>query len=164
MTITREEILKARILIVDDDLMSIRLLEEILSKAGYAHIKTISDSRLAVQFYQTFQPELVLLDLKMPYLDGFQVMEELKCFEKASYLPILVISQEDNPKSRLRALESGAKDFLQKPYERLEVLVRIQNLIEVRMLHNQVRKQNELLEEKVKKRTQVLRDTRLEVI
>lgn len=164
MALTKQNILKAKILVVDDDEISVRLLEEILHKAGYKHIKAITDSRLVKDTYGHFRPELVLLDLKMPHFDGFQVMEQLKEFEQASYLPILVLSQEESQEARWRALESGAKDFLHKPYDRMEVLVRIQNLIEVRMLHNQIRQQNELLEVKVRERTKDLQETRLDVI
>ena len=164
MAITKEQIQQAKILIIDDDELSIRLLEEILHKAGFHNIKATMDSRLASKLYAEFRPELLLLDLKMPYLDGFQVMEQLKVYEQTSYLPILVISQEESAETKFRALQSGAKDFLNKPYDRFEVLIRIENLIEVRMLHNQVRRQNESLEERVRERTKDLQETRLDVI
>ena len=162
--ITEADIRKAKILVIEDDEISIRMLETILKKAEYHNVKSLTDARDACLVYQKFQPDLVLLDLNMPYLNGFEVMHQLKEFNPHQYLPILMITEEENPKIRLQALESGAKDFLNKPYERVEVLLRIHNMLEVRLLHNQIHNQNKLLEAKVLKRTKELYDTRLEVI
>ena len=100
----------------------------------------------------------------MPYLDGFEVMAKLKEIDGQSYLPILVISDHQDQAIRFRALESGAKDFLNKPYDRIEVLIRIRNLIETRMLHNEVKDQNKKLENKVKHRTKALYEAQVDVI
>ncbi len=157
-------ILSARVLIVDDQEISIRLLTELLQKAGYTNIFSTQDSRRVKDLYLQLKPDLVILDLNMPYLDGFDVMEQLQKIEANSYLPIAILSNEESQGIRYRALQSGAKDFLNKPYERIEVLIRLRNLIEVRMLHNEVRNQNKILEDKVKDRTQELYDTQLDVI
>ena len=162
--ISEEKILRAKILIVDDQDLSIRLLTEIFKKAGYSNITSTNNSREAKDFYQHIRPDLVVLDLNMPEVDGFEVMTQLQKIEGDNYLPILVLSNEENQAIRLKALESGAKDFLNKPYDRVEVIKRIHNLIEVRMLNNEVRNQNKILEEKVKERTKELYDTQLDVI
>ncbi len=159
-----KDILQAKILIVEDDKISLRMLEDMLRKEGYLQILGLSDPRKASDTYQEFKPDLILLDLNMPYMDGFQVMNQLKELEKQDYLPILMITEEENPNIRLRALESGAKDFLSKPYERVEVLVRIYNMLEVRTLHNEIRNQNKILEDRVTERTKELKATRLDVI
>lgn len=162
--VSEHQILNARILIVNDQKLDDLVLEKILKSAGYHQILFVSDSRQATAAYQHYHPDIILLDLNMPQRDGFAVMEELKNIEKESYLPILVLSGESAPEKRLRALQSGAKDFLSKPYEGVEVLTRIHNILEVRMLHNQIRDQNRILETKVLEHTKELRDTRLDII
>lgn len=162
--LTENDIQKAKILIIEDDKISIRMLEDILRKAGYTNLKGLTDPREAADVYKSFSPDLIVLDLNMPYLDGFKVMELLKKMEPQNYLPVLMITEEESPRIRLKALESGAKDFLNKPYERIEVLLRIHNMLEVRVLQNQVKDQNKILEAKVLKRTKELYDTRLDVI
>ena len=161
---TESDIFRAKILIVEDDQLSIRMLREILDKAGYTNLRTLTDPREVLAAYLEFLPDLILLDLNMPHLDGFKVIEQLKQIESKTYLPILMITEEANPKIRLKALEFGAKDFLNKPYDRVEVLLRIHNMLEVRLLHNEVKDQNVILEAKVQKRTRELYDTRLDVI
>jgi putative two-component system response regulator len=162
--INEEKILKAKVLIVDDQELSTRLLIGIFRKAGYNNLTTTQDPRNAFKLYKEINPDLLVLDLNMPHLDGFQVMEQLKTLENESYLPILVITGEEKLETRFQALKSGAKDFLYKPYDPVEVLLRVRNLIEVRMLHNEIRDQNKILEEKVHERTQQLYDAQLDVI
>ncbi|MFQ5708927.1 MAG: HD-GYP domain-containing protein [bacterium] len=155
---------RAKILIVDDFKDNVSLLERMLHRAGYFDIRSTTDSRNTASLYHDFKPDLLLLDLDMPYLDGFQVMEQLQEIEKDSYLPILVLTADSSQTSRLKALKSGAKDFLSKPLDKVEVLTRIRNMLEVRLLHNQLRDQNKILEDKVRERTKELHRTRLEVI
>lgn len=162
--ISAEQIAMAKILIIDDEEVSVRLFTEMLKKAGYKNITATMESETAKSLYDQIRPDLVILDLDMPGLDGFDVMKQFQEIEGESYLPILIITSEDNPDVRLKALESGAKDFLNKPYDRLEVIMRINNLLEVRLLHNEVRDQNKALEHKVKGRTQELYDTQIDVI
>jgi len=106
----------------------------------------------------------VLLDINMPYLNGFQVMEQFKCIEKDSYIPVLVLTAQHDEETRLRSLAAGAQDFLTKPLNKTETLTRIRNMLRIRLLHNHVRFNNLILEQKVQERTIELHDTRLEII
>jgi PAS domain S-box-containing protein len=151
-----QDILNARILIVDDNPANVRLLEEVLTSNGYTSVLTITDSRETVDLYKSFQPDLVLLDINMPHLNGYQVMEQLKEVEPEGYVPILVLTALQDNETRLRSLKFGAKDFLSKPFNITETLVRIRNMLEVRLLHNQVQDQNASLEQKVDERTHSL--------
>ena len=155
---------KARILIVEDQKVNILLLKQMLMRNRYKEIETVTDSRKAIETYLSFKPDILLLDLMMPHVDGFQIMEELGRIEKASYLPILVLTALTDQESRIRALQLGAKDFINKPFDQMEVLVRIQNMLEVRMLHNTLRDQNKILESKISERTKDLQETQLEIV
>jgi len=159
-----EELSAARILIIDDNEFNVQLLEAVVTEAGYTSVLSITDSRKAEDLYRAYQPDLVLLDISMPHLDGYQLMEQFKKIEQSSYLPILVLTALQDDKTRLKALENGAQDFLTKPFNRLETLTRIKNILTVRLLHRQVKKQNAELEIKVKERTEELQVTRLEII
>jgi len=159
-----EQFSRAKILIVDDKPTNLVLLQKILEVEGYTEITAIMDSREVEETYRQNRFDLVLLDLSMPYLDGFQVMAQLTQIDPDGYLPILVLTAQGDPQTRLRSLNSGAKDFIAKPFDRVEVLTRIHNMLEVRLLHNQLRDQNIILEDKVRERTQELHDTRLEII
>lgn len=136
--VTEQQILNAKILIVDDEHTNISLLRQILEVAGYTNIRALTDSREVVKTYQEFEPDVLLLDLSMPHLDGFQVMEHLKRLEQNSYLPVLVLTALKDPRTRLRALGSGAKDFLQKPFDPMEVRLRMRNILEVRLLYKRL--------------------------
>ncbi len=162
--ISDQEIFGARILMIDDYQANLELLEAIVTGAGYTSVLATTDSREAQKLYKAFAPHLVLLDISMPYLDGFQVMELLKEIEDDSYIPVLVLTALQDEETRMKALASGAQDFLTKPFNNLEVLTRIRNMLTVRLLHNQVINQNIILEEKVKIRTLELEKTRLEII
>lgn len=162
--LTESKILNAKILIVDDEILSIKLLQNILEKAGYKNIFSTTDPREVLGLYKDIDPDLVALDLNMPHLTGFEVMAQLKQLENDSYLPILVISSAEALNDRFRALESGAKDFLNKPYDRREALLRIHNIIQVRLLHQESLSQRKTLDRKVKQRTQELYNTQLDVI
>ncbi len=155
--ITEQERLNAKILVVDDQPVNTLLLGKMLKQAGYIQVRSTNDSRQAINAYHEYEPDLVLLDLNMPYMDGFQVMEQLKAIEENSYAPVLVLTAQADEDNQLRALHSGAKDFLGKPFSSAEVLARINNMLEVRLM-------NKNLEKKVKERTVELNDTRLEVI
>ena len=159
-----EELTAARILIVDDNEFNVQLLEAVVAEAGYTSVLSITDSRKAEDLYRAYQPDLVLLDISMPHLDGYQVMDQFKKIEHSPYLPILVLTALQDEKTRLKALANGAQDFLTKPFNRLETLTRIKNMLTVRLLHKQVKKQNAELEIKVKERTKELQETRLEII
>ena len=136
--ITVADILKASILIVDDKEANISLLDQMLRGAGYTAITSTSHPREVVGLHRKNRYSLILLDLQMPGMDGFQVMEELKTIETDGYLPVLVVTAQ--PDLKLRALKAGAKDFVSKPFELAEVLIRVYNILEIRLLHLETRK------------------------
>jgi len=142
--INEQEILNARILIVDDQQTNVLLLEEILSEAGYVCIASTMDPYAVRELHRKNQYDLILLDLQMPGMDGFQVMEGLKEVETDGYLPVLVITAQ--PDHKLRALAAGAKDFVAKPFDLVEVQTRIHNLLEVRLLYRKLGYYNTVLE------------------
>jgi putative two-component system response regulator len=163
--LSREEIQQGRILIVDDTESHILLLRKILKGAGYLTVATTTHPEEAVDLYKEFKPDLVVLDLHMTPIDGFQILDLLKAMEPAeSYVPALMMTALNDPDVLVKALERGARDFLNKPFERVEALTRIRNMLEVRLLHNRSRDQNRILEETVAARTREIRETRLEVI
>ena len=127
------DILSASILIVDDQEANVRLLERMLRGAGYASVTSTMDPREVCELHRKNRYDLILLDLQMPGMDGFQVMEGLKEIEADGYLPVLVITAQ--PDHKLRALQAGAKDFVSKPFDLAEVLMRVHNMLEVRLLH-----------------------------
>ena len=125
------DILKARILVVDDQEPNVLLLERMLKGAGYASVASTLDPQAVRVLHRTNRYDLILLDLQMPVMDGFEVMEGLKDIEKDGYLPVLVITAQ--PDHKLRALRAGAKDFVTKPFDLAEVLTRVRNMLEVRL-------------------------------
>ena len=151
------EIHSARILIVDDQQANVTLLEQMLGNAGYAHIESTLDSRMVCPMHSEKRYDLILLDLQMPNMDGFEVMEGLKQIELDGYLPVLVITAQ--PSHKLRALQSGAKDFVSKPFDLIEVQTRIRNMLEVRLLYQRLGNYNKELEQAVLVRTAELRES-----
>lgn len=155
----------SRILIVDDQEANIDVLVSLLEMQGYKNIKTTQDPRLVTELYSSFDPDLILLDLSMPFLSGFEVMDQLKKqVPPNSYLPILVLTADVTPQSKQKALSGGASDFLTKPFDLVEVSLRIKNLIYTSYLHKQLRNQNQVLENKVKERTLELEQQNIELI
>jgi serine phosphatase RsbU (regulator of sigma subunit) len=142
------DILNARILIVDDLVANVRLLEGMLRIAGYTAVESTTDPRQVCELHRKRRFALILLDLKMPGMDGFQVMEGLKEIEQDGYLPVLVITAQ--PDQKLRALEAGAKDFVGKPFELAELRARVHNILEVRLLHLEAKNYSRVLEETVR--------------
>jgi putative two-component system response regulator len=159
-----DRLLSARILIVDDQDANVLLLEKILQGAGHPNVLSTTDPRQVIDLYRAFHPDILLLDLHMPHLDGFEVMALLRAALREDYLPILVLTADITQPARLKALQSGAKDFLTKPFDQVEVVNRIRNILEVRLLYNDLKDQNQILEQKVKERTKELMETRLEII
>lgn len=160
-----ENIIKnSKILIVDDKHSNIEILESLLEESGYEHFKSTTDSRTVLSLFDSYKPDLILLDLMMPYISGYEIMEELnKIIPIDTYLPILVLTADLNLETKIRALSYGANDFLSKPFDLHEVRLRIKNLLEARNLHILLEKQNQFLEEKVKERTQLLLNSNLEL-
>ena len=160
----RSTIGKAKILIVDDEQANVRLLERILELIGATRIQSTCDSREAMAQFLDFRPDLVLLDLHMPNVTGFDIMEQIKALTTGENpVPVLVLTADVTTKTKHRALAAGAKDFLTKPLDQSEVLLRIRNLLENRFLHIQLQNQNILLEEQVRERTSQLEDTLLKL-
>ncbi|MHB1619142.1 MAG: response regulator [Sulfuricella sp.] len=155
--ISEQEILTASILIVDDQQSNVLLLGEMLRDAGYACIASTNDPYEVCALHQKNHYDLILLDLQMPGMDGFQVMEGLKTNDADGYLPVLVITAQ--PGHKLRALQAGAKDFVSKPFDLVEVKTRIHNLLEVRLLYRKLKNYNQVLEQAVLERTAELRES-----
>ncbi len=149
------EILNASILVVDDQEANVDLLERMLAEAGYRRIASTTNPQAVCALHQEQRFDLILLDLQMPVMDGFEVMKGLKEIETAGYLPVLVITAQ--PAHKLRALQAGAKDFVSKPFELIEVLTRIHNMLEVRLLYRKLDEHNKRLEQTVLERTAELR-------
>jgi PAS domain S-box-containing protein len=151
------DILKASILIVDDQESNVRLLEQMLADAGYTAVSSTMDPQEVCALHRKHHYDLILLDLQMPGMDGFQVMEGLKTNLAGGYLPVLVITAQ--PGHKLRALQAGAKDFISKPFDIVEIKTRIHNMLEVRLLYRRLENHNKELEEKVRERTAELRES-----
>ena len=153
--VNADDILNASILIVDDQAANVQLLEQMLREAGYRHITSTMDPHTVCALHRDNHYDLILLDLQMPGMDGFRVMEGLKEINADSYLPVLVITAQ--PGHKLRALQAGAKDFISKPFDLVEVKTRIHNMLEVRLLYKQLEDYNKVLEQTVLERTAELR-------
>ena len=140
----------ARILIVDDHQSNIDLLVSYLEMQGFISLMSTTDPVQTIKLFKSFEPDLVLLDLMMPQLSGYEVLEQLKpLINSDEYWPILVLTADISPHAKQRALASGARDFLSKPFDFVEVFLRIKNLLETRYLYQQLEKKNKLLEEKI---------------
>jgi len=155
--VSSADILNANILVVDDKEANVRLIEGMLRVAGYTSVHSTTDPTAVCELHRKNRYGLILLDLQMPGMDGFQVMESLKTNDADSYLPVIVLTAQ--PGHKLRALQAGAKDFLSKPFDLLEVKTRIHNMLEVRLLHDKLDNYNKILELRVKERTAELRES-----
>lgn len=151
----RQSILKSMIYIVDDHLQNVILLENILGTAGFENIWSTTDERDLIKQLEIEKPDILLLDLMMPYVSGYDILEKIKEDEE-NFMPILVLTADTNPKSKERALKLGASDFLTKPFDLSEVILRIQNLLTTKFLMDRLQNQNVILEEKVKIKTEKL--------
>jgi PAS domain S-box-containing protein len=147
----------ANILVVDDQEANVALLEDALRQAGYTRVSSTMDSQQVCALHRRNRYDLILLDLQMPGMDGFQVMEGLKTNDHDPYLPVLVITAQ--PAHKLRALQAGARDFISKPFDLLEVQTRIRNMLEVRLLYRRLEQHNQQLEAAVEERTAELRES-----
>ena len=154
------------ILVVDDEPVNVKLVERMLTGGGYSDVVTTNDPRDVENLVERHQPDVILLDLNMPYRDGFQVMEALKArfTEECALPPILVLTAQQGQEFRHRALEMGARDYVTKPFDRAELLMRVRNLLEVRGAFKLLRDEKQVLESMVLERTRELHDTRLQVV
>ncbi len=151
------EILSAKILIVDDQESNVQLLEQLLHAAGYTGVTSTMAPEEVCALHRKNAYDLILLDLQMPVMDGFQVMESLKTSTVDPYLPVIVLTAQ--PGHKLRALQAGAKDFVSKPFDLVEVKTRIHNMLEVRLLYKRLADFNKVLEQTVLERTAELRES-----
>ena len=155
--LSEPDVLNASILIVDDQEINISLLEQMLSEAGYTGVSSTMNPLEVCALHRKNRYDLILLDLQMPGMDGFQVMEALKTNEADRYLPVIVLTAQ--PGHKLRALQAGAKDFISKPFDLVEVKTRIHNMLEVRLLYKRLENYSKLLEQTVQERTAELRES-----
>ena len=149
-----KDLLNSKILIVDDLESNIDIIKGLLEIDGYKNVESTTDSRDVMKLVKSFDPDLILLDLMMPHLSGFEVMEllkaeQLKSLDPLKYLPILVLTADVNPEVRRRALSGGAKDFVSKPFDLIEVSLRIKNLLETQYLYQLLKMKKEAMEEKI---------------
>lgn len=155
--IAESDILDASILIVDDQQINVSLLEQMLQEAGYTHVASTLNPQEVCALHRRNRYDLILLDLQMPGMDGFEVMEGLKTNDADGYLPVLVITAQ--PGHKLRALQAGAKDFISKPFDLVEARTRIHNMLEVRLLYRKLENYSKVLEQTVQERTAELRES-----
>ncbi len=155
----------ARLLIVDDNVANICLMSNILNRLGFRFIESTTDPRETFALLERFKPDLILLDLNMPHLDGFAVMQRLgRIIPRETFLPILVVSNEASGEMTRKALAAGAADIQAKPFNTSELFMRVRNLLQMRFLHRELQEQNETLEQKVVERTRELRETQQQII
>ena len=146
--VTESDILKASVLIVDDQSANVQLLEQLLSEAGCTNVSSTMNPQEVCALHQKNRYDLILLDLKMPGMDGFQVMQGLKEIDAPGYLSVIVLTAE--PAHKLRALQAGAKDFISKPFDLVEVKTRIHNMLEIRLCHKKIEHHNLSFRKKLK--------------
>ncbi|NJN15632.1 MAG: response regulator [Oscillochloris sp.] len=158
-------LLHARILIIDDQLQNVRLIEDLLRQHGYHQLRGISSPQQALEQFVDFQPDLVLLDLHMPDLDGFEVLDQIQSrIPSGIYLPVVMLTADITRDAKRRALAAGARDFVTKPIDIVELLLRIRSQLEIRFLHLELARHNEQLQALVAERTQELEQSRLEML
>ena len=154
----------ARILLVDDSPDLVFIMERILSEEGYGEVVSTTDAAKVVDLYELLRPDLILLDLHMPSMNGFDVMAALKECGIDESVPIVMLTGDASPEAKLRGLRGGARDYLTKPFDKTEVHLRIENLLEMRYMHRELARQNELLEMRVEARTRELESAKLEIL
>ncbi len=155
---------RGRILIVDDEPANVLLLKRVLARAGHDDLVSTTDSREVPDLVSSCRPDILLLDLNMPVMDGWAILDRLRRNGGDTFLPVVVLTADTSTETRKRALGAGATDFLTKPFDATEVLLRIRNHLEVRALHLRLREQNLLLEERVRERTLELEEAQMEIL
>ena len=147
----------ARILIVDDQEANTEILADLLEMEDYINVKTITDSRQVLDMVKGWNPDIILLDLMMPFFNGYDIMKMIRAMLRSNeFLPILVLTADISEDTKRKALSEGATDFLSKPFELVEVTLRIRNLLHTRYLFSQLQNQNQVLDQKVQERTEQL--------
>jgi putative two-component system response regulator len=162
--VDESDALDASILFVDDEPVNVKLLDRALGNNGYRNLLSTTDPRTVLDLFQKHEPDLIILDLNMPHMDGFEVMRQLRSLGRDDLPPILILTAQYDQEHRVRALQSGASDYVTKPFSVEELLARVRNLIQVRLYHKYMRGRTKWLEEKVRERTQEIYDTRLQIV
>lgn len=152
-----------KILVVDDEPLNLALLEDVLITHGYTRLQLLADPRQVLETCRTFAPDLVLLDLMMPFLDGFAVLELIRAAPGVAALPVIILTADANEKTKRRALRAGATDFILKPFDQTEVLLRINNVLETRRLQLQLEMQHAAMEDALRDRSLELRAAEIEL-
>jgi putative two-component system response regulator len=157
-------LLQSRILMIDDEPVNLKLLERTLKLHGFSELLSLQDPRQALASYLEYTPDIVLLDINMPYIDGFGVLEQIQSLPPGTRPPILILTAQGSKDRLTRAFDLGARDFLQKPFDIAELIARVRNLLELHHAQRHVREQNEQLEHIVQLRTRQLRETQLQIV
>ncbi len=165
MPASHEKVISARILLVDDDETNLRLLSRILERNGYTSVRSTTEGTAVAAIARDYDPDLLLLDLHMPPPDGFEILAQLSpLIGGPKRLPVLVLTGDDTPETKRRALSLGARDFLAKPFDATEAMLRVRNLIETRLLQRALETTNTRLESKVAERTSDLERAQVEIM
>ncbi len=159
-----EQYEQARILIVDDEAANLKLLDRMLRGQGYGSLVLVGDPREALDHYHQARPDLILLDLNMPHLDGYEVMEQIKALDDPLTPPIVILTAQHSRDYLLRSLAAGARDFVSKPFDRNELLMRVHNLLDAHLAHRALHDHKAVLEQRVRERTEELHHTQLQVV
>jgi putative two-component system response regulator len=155
---------QSKIFIVDDEPANLKLLDKMLSSQGYSQLISIQDPREVLSRYLEIKPDLILLDINMPHLDGYEVMEQIRALNDPNVPPIIILTAQHGRDYLLKALSLGARDFVGKPFDRVELLMRVSNLLNAHYAHRILQDKKELLEEMVRERTEALNESRLQVV
>jgi len=158
------DVLASAILVVDDEPANVKLLERTLRTFGYFELLSTTDPRAVLGLYQQNVLDLIILDLNMPHLDGFEVMRQLQALGREDMPPILILTAQHDQEHRVRALKGGAHDYVTKPFAVDELMARVRNLLQVRLYHKSMRSRTEWLEQRVQERTREIYDTRLQIV
>jgi putative two-component system response regulator len=162
--VSPKDVFRSRILVVDDHPGNVMLLRGLLAQDGYEHVRDLSDPREVLSVVEAWNPDLILLDLHMPHVDGHTLLADLRLERWSSFLPILVLTADTTVEAKRRALDAGASDFLVKPFDLIEVTLRVRNLLFARKLHLQLLAEQSLLERRVAERTEELAASQREII
>jgi len=154
----------SKVMVVDDEPVNLRLVQKILNNAGYHNVLLVDDSRRVLEEFQQGGVDLILLDLNMPHLDGYEVMKQIQALNMPVPPPVLVLTAQNAREFKVRALELGARDFVTKPFDQVELVARVRNLLEAHLYQQSIYQEKDKLEQLVAERTSELHDTRLEIV
>jgi putative two-component system response regulator len=163
-SLRESDTLAAAILVVDDEPVNVKLLERALRIVGHHNLFSTTDPRAALDLFQQHKPDLIILDLNMPFMDGFEVMRQIQNLGSDDLPPILILTAQNDQEQRVNALKLGASDYVTKPFSVEELLARVRNLLQVQLYRKYMRIRNVWLEERVRERTRELYDTRLQIV